>query len=91
MDSYRQPKTSYYLFKSFRSPQIQKESLAETGPFVYIANEMTPFSPKDVTVFSNCDKVVLTINKMVNNVFTNVNQERVCHIPSFTFLILLIM
>lgn len=24
---------------------------------------MTPFSPKDVTVFSNCDKVVLTINK----------------------------
>ncbi len=63
MDSYRQPKTSYYLFKSFRSPQIQKESLAETGPFVYIANEMTPFSPKDVTVFSNCDKVVLTINK----------------------------
>ena len=24
---------------------------------------MTPFSPEDVTVFSNCDKVVLTINK----------------------------
>lgn len=63
MDSYRQPKTSYYLFKSFRSPQVQQESLAETGPFVYIANEMTPFSPEDVTVFSNCDKVVLTINK----------------------------
>ena len=56
MDSYRQPKTSYYLFKSFRSPQVQQESLAETGPFVYIANEMTPFSPEDVTVFSNCDQ-----------------------------------
>ena len=27
---------------------------------VYIAHEMTPFSPKDVTVYSNCDEVRLT-------------------------------
>lgn len=30
---------------------------------VYIAHEMTPFSPKDVTVYSNCDEVRLTYNK----------------------------
>lgn len=63
MDNFRQPKTSYYMFKSFRSPKTDSSLIAETGPFVYIANEMTPFSPEDVTVFSNCDKVVLTINK----------------------------
>lgn len=63
MDNFRQPKTSYYMFKSFRSPETDANSIAETGPFIYIANEMTPFSSDDVTVFSNCDKVVLTINK----------------------------
>lgn len=30
---------------------------------VYIAHEMTPFSGKDVTVYSNCDEVRLTFNK----------------------------
>lgn len=30
---------------------------------VHIAHEMTPFSPKDVTVYSNCDEVRLTYNK----------------------------
>lgn len=63
MDNFRQPKISYNMFKSFRNPQKDSTTLAETGPFLYIANEMTPFSPKDVTVFTNCDKVVLTINK----------------------------
>ena len=63
MDNFRQPKTSYHMFKSFRNPQIDSTVIAETGPYLYIANEMTPFSPEDVTVFSNCDKVVLTVNK----------------------------
>lgn len=63
MDNFRQPKTSYYMFKSFRSPNTDSASIAETGPFIHIANEMTPFSPEDVTVFSNCEKVVLTVNK----------------------------
>ena len=30
---------------------------------VYIANAMTPFSPKDVTVYSNCEEVRLTFCK----------------------------
>ena len=29
-------------------------------PFVYIAHLMTPFSPNDVTIFTNCEEVKLT-------------------------------
>ena len=62
MDAFRQPKYSYHMFMAQRSPQ-QSNLIAETGPMVYIAHEMTPFSPKDVTVFSNCDEVRLTVFK----------------------------
>lgn len=61
-DVFRQPKYSYYMFKAQRS-QEKQDRLFETGPMVYIAHEMTPFSPKDVTVYSNCDEVRLTYNK----------------------------
>lgn len=60
MDAFRQPKYSYYMFKSQRSPQ-KTDLIAETGPMVYIAHAMTPFSPKDVTVYSNCEEVRLTV------------------------------
>ena len=59
MDAYRQPKTSYYLFQAQRNPR-QTHPIAESGPMVYIANALTPFSPADVTVYSNCDTVRLT-------------------------------
>jgi hypothetical protein len=59
-DIFRQPKYSYYMFMAQRSPIKQENRLYETGPMVYIAHEMTPFSPKDVTVYSNCDEVRLT-------------------------------
>lgn len=62
MDVFRQPKYSYYLFMAQREP-VRTNSIAETGPMVYIAHEMTPFSPKDVTVYSNCDEVRLTVFK----------------------------
>lgn len=62
MDVFRQPKYSYYMFKAQRSPE-KEDRLFETGPMVYIAHEMTPFSSKDVTVYSNCDEVRLTFNK----------------------------
>lgn len=62
MDVFRQPKYSYYMFKAQRSPRKQ-ERFFETGPMVYIAHEMTPFSGKDVTVYSNCDEVRLTFLK----------------------------
>lgn len=53
-DVFRQPKYSYYLFKSQRKPEYSK-------PMVYIAHEMTPFSSQDVTVFTNCDEVRLIV------------------------------
>lgn len=62
MDVFRQPKYSYYMFMAQRDPQAS-DLIAETGPMVYIAHEMTPFSPKDVTVYSNCDEVKLTVFK----------------------------
>lgn len=62
MDVFRQPKYSYYMFQSQR-PAQQEDRPYRTGPMVYIAHEMTPFSPADVTVFSNCEEVRLTYNK----------------------------
>ena len=53
-DVFRQPKYSYYLFKSQRN-------IEESEPMVYITNEMTPFSESDVTVFTNCDEVRLIV------------------------------
>lgn len=61
-DIFRQPKYSYYMFMAQRPPLKQENRLYESGPMVYIAHEMTPFSPKDVTVYSNCDEVHLTFN-----------------------------
>ncbi len=50
MTAFRRPKYSYYMFQS---QALWKE------PMVYIANIMSPFSPGDVTVYSNCDQVRL--------------------------------
>lgn len=60
MDAFRQPKTSYYMFMSQRSPE-KSDLIADNGPMIYIAHELTPFSPKDITVYSNCDEVRLTV------------------------------
>ena len=62
MDAFRQPKFSYYMFMSQRSPK-KSDLIADNGPMIYIAHELTPFSPKDVTVYSNCDEVRLTVFK----------------------------
>jgi beta-galactosidase len=62
MDAYRQPKFSYHLFKSLLPTEgLQDVPNVEAHPFVYIAHLMTPFSPEDVIVFTNCDKVKLTM------------------------------
>lgn len=60
MDAFRQPKASYYMFMAQRSPE-KKDLIADNGPMIYIAHEITPFSPKDVTVYSNCEEVRLTV------------------------------
>ena len=63
MDAFRQPKLSYYMFASQRPARSNPALKADNGPMVYIAHSMTPFSPKDVTVYSNCDEVRLTFCK----------------------------
>jgi beta-galactosidase len=60
MDAFRQPKYSWYLFKSQIDAGLQ-HPLAETGPMVFIAHELSPFSAPDVTVFTNCDEVRLIV------------------------------
>lgn len=57
-DAFRQPKYSYWMFRS-QSPASLEHPTAESGPMVYIAHEMGPFSDSDVVVFSNCDSVRL--------------------------------
>lgn len=59
-DAFRQPKYAYYMFRS-QSDANLKHPVAESGPMVYIAHEMSQFSSKDVTVFSNCDSVRLSM------------------------------
>jgi beta-galactosidase len=63
MDAFRQPKYSYFMFQAQRPTEKQSGIPAETGPMVHIAHEMTPFSPSDVTVYSNCEEVRLTVFK----------------------------
>ncbi len=60
LDNFRRPKTSYYLYTSQRDAAI-KLAHADSGPMVYIAHELTPFSDEDVVVFTNCDQVRLTM------------------------------
>lgn len=58
-DAFRQPKYAYYMFKSQVNPGLELKNVS-TGPMVFVANEITPFSDKDIVVFSNCDSVRLT-------------------------------
>ena len=53
-DAFRQPKTAQSMFAATLLPPT-------VCPIVAIAHEMTQFSDRDVTVFSNCDSVRLTM------------------------------
>ena len=59
-DAFRQPKYAYYMFRS-QSPASLQHPVAESGPMVYIAHEMSQWSDADVVVFSNCDSVRLSV------------------------------
>ena len=75
LDAFRQPKYSYYMFKSQVPADYSHISpLVETGPMVYIAHESTPFSPADVTVYTNCDAVRLILNKR-DTLYQEVNRK----------------
>ncbi len=62
VDAFRQTKYSYYLFKSQQNPSSPYFSMTQENPYtLFIANELTPFSPSDIPVFTNCDSVELTV------------------------------
>jgi beta-galactosidase len=58
LDKARLPKFSYYMFASQRPAELHVPGL-DDGPMVFIASLMEHFSSRDVTVFSNCQKVRL--------------------------------
>jgi len=58
LDAFRQPKYAYYLFRSQINAR-QKHPLADIGPVLFVAHELTPFSNPDIVVFTNCDSVRL--------------------------------
>ena len=53
-DAFRQKKTAFDMFAAVLQQPTEQ-------PIVSIAHEMTQFSERDVTVFSNCDSVRLTM------------------------------
>ena len=58
-DAFRQKKTAFNMFAAvLNSPSPITH---HPSPIVSIAHEMTQFSEKDVTIFSNCDSVRLTM------------------------------
>jgi beta-galactosidase len=58
-DVFRQPKYSRYAFASQRDPAVNIPG-ADSGPMIFAANEMSPFSPGNITVFCNCEEVRMT-------------------------------
>ena len=58
LDLFRIPKFSYHLFASQRPPDVRVAGLND-GPMVHVASYWNQFSPGDVTVFSNCERVRL--------------------------------
>lgn len=60
VDMFRQPKYAYEMFKSQENPASDFVKQEDKNPYtLFIANIMSPFSPADVTVYSNCDSVKL--------------------------------
>lgn len=59
-DAFRQPKFAYSMFRS-QVPASYQSDVVEDGPMVSIMHQMTQFSDADVTVFSNCDSVRLSV------------------------------
>ncbi len=54
-DAFRQKKYAFEMFRSQITPQTDAQERC-----LFIAHEMTQFSPSDITIFTNCDSVRLT-------------------------------
>ncbi|MDQ0874786.1 beta-galactosidase [Paenibacillus sp. V4I3] len=61
LDLYRLPKYSYYLFQSQSEPDLQISGIRST-PMVFIANDWTQASIRDITIYCNCERIRLYLN-----------------------------
>ncbi|TGV02973.1 glycoside hydrolase family 2 protein [Flavivirga rizhaonensis] len=55
----RLPRYTYYLYQSQYDPNYKLEGI-NTGPMLYIVNELTQLSSEDIIIYSNCDEIQLT-------------------------------
>lgn len=55
MTSARIPKLSYWMFKAMLAKPGPRIPNVRLDPFVFVANDLTPFSPKEITIFSNVE------------------------------------
>lgn len=79
-DAFRQKKYAYEMFRSQSSASL-KHPLADSGPMLFIAHEMSPFSDKDVVIFTNCDSVRLSLYDGAQ-VHTKAIERKTGHMPS---------
>ena len=60
----RYEKYCYYFLQSQRNPQVKLQNL-NSGPMVFIASYWRESSLKDLNIYSNCEKVRLSLNGQV--------------------------
>lgn len=82
----RLPKYSYYFFQSQRPAKIDSADY-QSGPMVFIASEWNNESPLNVSVFSNAERVELSLNgKLIaSKATTNASMVDNLNSPPFTF------
>ncbi|MBK0369508.1 glycoside hydrolase family 2 protein [Flavobacterium agrisoli] len=86
-DIFRIPKFAHFFYQSQRDADIVLNKPLQSGPMVYIANYWTPESTLKITVFSNCDEVILYLNDKVfgkQKPFVDANSNNLTH-PPFIF------
>lgn len=86
MSIYRQPKYSYYFYRSQRDAD-QLDARYDSGPMVYIASDWQPDSSTQVRVFSNAQEVALYLNDELVAKQQPDNNPLTAHLahPPFTF------
>lgn len=84
VDRDRYEKFNYYYLQSQRDPNLIQEGV-DSGPMIFIANYWTENSPKDVSVYSNCEEVNLYLNdKLIETRKPDSGFDYIAH-PTFTF------